>query len=166
MRGMYWKPEGASQVQRALIAARAVVGLIAVVVSALGIGVAAIAVITSSGDDTSIVDLEVGDCFDLPEGDDDGTLEAVDTVDCAAPHLAEVVFVGSLNTDDQPYPPDVELFAAVERACRRAGVVDSQAFGLLPIAPTPELWASFEGRFLCVATPFGGDPVTGSARSG
>ncbi len=30
MRGMYWKPEGASQVQRALVAALAVVGLIAV----------------------------------------------------------------------------------------------------------------------------------------
>ena len=30
MRGMYWKPEGASQVQRALIAALAVVGLVAV----------------------------------------------------------------------------------------------------------------------------------------
>lgn len=30
MRGMYWKPEGASQVQRALVAALAVVGLLAV----------------------------------------------------------------------------------------------------------------------------------------
>ena len=30
MRGMYWKPEGASQVQRALVAALAIVGLIAV----------------------------------------------------------------------------------------------------------------------------------------
>jgi phosphoribosylaminoimidazole carboxylase (NCAIR synthetase) len=30
MRGMYWKPEGASQVQRAVVAALALVGLIAV----------------------------------------------------------------------------------------------------------------------------------------
>jgi poly-gamma-glutamate system protein len=30
MRGMYWKPEGASQVQRAIVAALAIVGLIAV----------------------------------------------------------------------------------------------------------------------------------------
>ncbi|MGB8332003.1 MAG: poly-gamma-glutamate system protein [Polyangiales bacterium] len=30
MRGMYWKPEGASQVQRALVAALAVIGLVAV----------------------------------------------------------------------------------------------------------------------------------------
>jgi len=30
MRGMYWKPEGASQVQRALVAALAIVGLVAV----------------------------------------------------------------------------------------------------------------------------------------
>ena len=30
MRGMYWKPEGASQVQRALVAALAITGLVAV----------------------------------------------------------------------------------------------------------------------------------------
>ena len=93
-------------------------------------------------------------------------LDSVDTVDCDTPHLAEVVFAGSLNDGDEPYPPDDELFATVERLCRAADVVQSDAFGLLPIAPTPALWESFDGRFLCVAVPFGGEPVTGSARSG
>jgi len=131
------------------------------------VGVGAIAVVLSSGEGTAIVDLDVGDCFDLP--DDaiaDGTIDAVDTVDCSTPHLAEVVVRGELNSGDDPYPSDDELFAKVDRVCREARVVDPGVYGLLPIAPTLELWESFEGRFLCVAIPFGGSLVTGSAQSG
>ncbi len=140
------------------------IGLLAVAVGVFGLGVAAIAVFSGSGAGTAIVDLEVGDCFDLPDDvTADGNIVAVDTVDCATPHLAEVVFVGSLNGGDEPYPSDDELFARVDASCRVAVVVESDAFGLLPIAPTLELWESFDGRFLCVAVPFGGEPVTGSA---
>jgi len=143
------------------------VGLVAVAVSVFGLGVAAIATFWESDAGTSLVDLDVGDCFDLPDdAAADGTIETVETVDCVVPHLAEVVLVGSLADGDEPYPPDDELFAIVDRACRNAELdideVDSASFGLLPIAPTVELWESFEGRFLCVAIPFGGDPVTGS----
>lgn len=130
-------------------------------------GVGAIAVVLSSGGGTAIVDLDVGDCFDLAaDATADGIVDAVDTVDCSTPHLAEVVFRGELNSGDDPYPSDDELFARVDQVCREAQVVDSGVYGLLPIAPTLELWESFEGRFLCVAIPFGGTPVTGSARSG
>jgi hypothetical protein len=144
-----------------------VAALLAVVGVVIVVGVGAIALFMSSGDDTAIVDLEVGDCFDLPNGStDDGVLESVTTVDCSTPHLAEVVLVGGLNSEGREYPSDSELFAEVERACRAAEFANSDAFGLLPVAPTPELWASFDGRFLCVAIPFGGQPVTGSAVSG
>jgi len=143
------------------------VGLIAAVLLVIAVGVAIVAAFTSSGAGTAIVDLEVGDCFDLPDDASEADeLRTVDVVDCTTPHLAEVVSDGVLNTDDAPYPDDDELFELVERACRDAGVVDSDAFGLLPVAPTPELWASFEGRFLCVAIPFGGEPVTGSIVAG
>ncbi len=143
------------------------VGLIAAVLLVIAVGVAIVAAFTSSGAGTAIVDLEVGDCFDLPDDASEADeLRTVDVVDCTTPHLAEVVSDGVLNTDDAPYPDDDELFEVVERACRDAGVVDSDAFGLLPVAPTPELWASFEGRFLCVAIPFGGEPVTGSIVAG
>jgi hypothetical protein len=139
----------------------------AVVVMVVAVGVGAIVVLVSSGDDTAIVDLDVGDCFDLPDDETaDGTIDSVDTVDCGAPHLAEVVFRGELNSGDDPYPDDDELFDRVDETCREAQVVDADVFGLLPIAPTPELWESFGGRFLCVAIPFGGVPVTGSALSG
>lgn len=141
-------------------------GWIAVLVVAVGaviaLGVAVIAVVTSAGD-TAIVDLDAGDCFDLPDGaGDDGTLESVITVDCETPHLAEVVLAGDLDPGDAPYPEEAVLFAEIEARCRAAGVVVDDSFGLLPIAPTKELWESFDGRFLCVAVPFGGEPVTGS----
>ena len=137
----------------------AVVGL--VIVAGL------VAAVAGSGGSTPIVDLESGDCLDLSADEtDDGTIDEVDVIDCSEPHLAEVVFVGSLNGGDEPYPPDDELFAEVDLACGRARVVDADEFGLLPVAPTRELWESFDGRFLCIAVPYGGELVTGSARSG
>ena len=141
-----------------------VVGLIAAVLLVVMAGVGVIAVI-SSGDETAIVDLAVGDCFDLPD-DVDSEIRAVALIDCSDPHLAEVVTAGELNSGDEPYPSDDELFERVEQACRAAEVVDSAAFGLLPVAPTPDLWESFDGRFLCIAIPFGGEPVTGSIVAG
>lgn len=144
-----------------------IAGVIGAAVLVVAVGVAIVVAVTASGEATAIVDLEVGDCFDLPDDvSDAGELRSVDVVDCATPHLAEVVSDGVLNTDDAPYPDDVDLFDLVERSCRRAGVVESEAFGLLPIAPTPDLWTSFEGRFVCVAIPFGGAPVTGSIVAG
>jgi len=143
-----------------------VLGMIVAVVLVLVIGVGVIVVISADGE-TAIVDLVVGDCFDLPEdADDAGELRSVAIVDCSDPHLAEVVSVGDLNSGDDPYPDDAELFASVEQACRAADVVESDQFGLLPIAPTRALWESFDGRYLCVAIPYGGDLVTGSLVAG
>lgn len=144
-----------------------VVGLIGAALVVVAVGVAIVVAATASNERTAIVDLDVGDCFDLPD-DASGAdqLETVEVVDCSSPHLAEVVSDGALNTDDAPYPDDDELFDLVERNCRAAGVVESDAFGLLPIAPTVELWESFEGRYVCVAIPFGGEPVTGSIVAG
>lgn len=143
-----------------------VAGLIGVAVLVVVAGVGVIALVVSSGSETAIVDLDVGDCFHLPDDDGGDQIQTVDVVDCAEPHLAEVVSDGALNSGDDPYPPDDKLFARVEQACRAADVVDSDAFGLLPIAPTPEVWESFDGRFLCVAIPFGGEPMTGSIVAG
>lgn len=138
-----------------------------VVLAVVIVGIGTIAFLLSSGGGTAIIDLDVGDCFDLPDdAADDGTLDTVDTVDCATPHLAEIVFRGELNGGDDPYPSDDELFARVDRLCVEAQVIDAEVYGLLPIAPTIELWESFDGRFLCVAIPFGGGPVTGSALVG
>ena len=143
------------------------VGLVGVALLVVVVGVAVVAAIGASDDGTTIVELDVGDCFDLPEDASDvEQLRSVEVVDCETPHEAEVVSDGTFDTEDAPYPDDDELFLMVERACRDAGVVESDAFGLLPVAPSPELWESFDGRFLCVAVPFGGEPVTGSIVAG
>ncbi len=95
------------------------VALLVVVLLVITAGVGAIAIVVSSGDDAPVVELEVGDCFDLPDDVAGDVLGSVDTVDCSEPHLAEVVAAGALNPGgDAPYPPDDELFDLVERACR------------------------------------------------
>ncbi|MEO6652213.1 MAG: septum formation family protein [Ilumatobacteraceae bacterium] len=132
----------------------------------MAVAIAAFVAITGSGTGTPVVDLEPGMCFELPESVDSGTVESVDTIDCAEPHLAEVVAVGALGTNDREYPDDQVLFGDVDRACRAASPVTSDAYGLLPIAPTRDVWESFDGRYVCVAIPFGGEPVTGSALTG
>ena len=149
------------------------------------IGVAAAAVVLvvivlSAGSGTALDDLEVGDCFDLPDvadadadadagGEAAGPVEIVQTVDvvpCVDPHDAEVVVVGALDPDgDRPYPSDAELFAEIDPLCARAEVPGDR-YGVVPIAPTESSWTSFDGRFLCIALPYGGEPSTGSIHAG
>ena len=140
-----------------------IVGLVAVVVGVLALGVLVVVGAAVSDSSTALVDLESGDCFELPASVETGSLETVVTLDCDDPHDAEVVAVGALGSEDRDYPADDELFAEVESLCRGVELVEPERFGLLPVAPTERLWESFDGRYLCVAIPFGGDPVTGSA---
>lgn len=93
------------------------VGLVGAALLVVGIGIAVVVALAASDDGTTIVELEVGDCFDLPDDAPDEELRSVDVVDCASPHLAEVVSDGLLDTDT-PYPDDDELFTQVEQACR------------------------------------------------
>ncbi len=113
----------------------------------------------------AVVDLEVGDCLDLPAGEESDEVlrfETVRRVDCDDPHEAEVVLTGLLNDGrDRPYPADDELFAEVDRRCSVADDPDDE-FGMLPIAPDEATWDTFEGSFACVAMRFGGESWSGS----
>ena len=145
--------------------------LLASVGAVVVVGVLVIVALTSSNG-TSIFDLDVGDCFDLPSGDDGAAevaVEVVDVIDCGDPHEAEVVLIGALNpARDRPYPPDDELFAELDVRCGEilGGDLALEGFGVVPIAPNQESWEPFEGGFVCVALPFGGGPVTGSIGGG
>lgn len=142
------------------IALLAATGLVVV------IGVASLVVVTRSGD-TSIFDLEVGDCFDLPVEGDDVAVDVVEVIDCAEPHEAEVVMIGRLNADrDRWYPVDDELFDETDRRCAVADLGDPDRFAMVPIAPDEASWEPLAGAFLCVALPYGGEPVTGSIGAG
>ena len=138
-----------------------VIGLLCAVA---GVGaLAALLIVLATSADTTVLELDVRDCFmiDLEAGSAD--IDTVDLLDCDNPHDAEVVFVGTLNPGtDRPYPSDAEMFADIDRACSVVGDDLIEDFGLLPIAPNETSWEPFQGRFVCVAIPFGGEPVTGS----
>ena len=140
--------------------------LIATVGLVTAVALAAIVLVVGSGG-TSVFDLAVGDCFDLPVGGDEVDVDTVDLIACDEPHEAEVVAVGRLNRErDRPYPDDDQLFAEVDRECAAAAVELDDRFGIVPIAPNEESWEPFEGAFVCVALRFGGAPVTGSISAG
>ena len=138
--------------------------MIGVLCAVVGVGaLAALLIVLATSSDATVLELEVGDCFmiDLEVGSAD--IDTVDVLDCDNSHDAEVVFVGTLNPGtDRPYPSDAEMFADIDRACTVVGDDLIEDFGLLPIAPNETSWEPFQGRFVCVAIPFGGEPVTGS----
>lgn len=147
-----------------------IVGLIATVVAIVAVSVAAVVVLAPSGS-IALADLEVGDCFVLPDvdarsGEVAAELGAIEVISCDDPHDAEVVLVGELDPrGERPYPDDPTLLAEADDRCRAADV-DASRFGVLPVAPDEATWASFRGRVACLAVPYGGGPVTGSAIRG
>ena len=142
------------------------VGLIAAVIVAIALATAA-AVLLRPGGDTIVLDLEAGDCFQVPDDIASSTISTIDTISCAKPHEAEVFATGELNPDrDQPYPGDErQLFAQVDARCSNV-LVDHpdivQRFGVLPVVADEKSWASFRGRYVCVAIPYGGGTTDGS----
>jgi hypothetical protein len=143
-----------------------IVGLVAVVLLALALAVAA-ALLLRPGDDEIILDLEAGDCFQVPDEIANSTISEIDTVSCDEPHEAEVFATGELNPErDQPYPEDEQqTFARVESRCASVLSGDDdleRQFGVLPVVADERSWDSFRGRYVCVAIPYGGGTTEGS----
>jgi hypothetical protein len=143
-----------------------IIALMAALLVAIGLAVAAV-VLLSPGDDTLVLDLASGDCFEVPDDIADATIAEVDTIDCTKPHEAEVFATGELNPDGgQPYPADEQqLFARVDRQCAvvladRPDLVER--FGVLPVVADEQSWNSYRGRCVCVAIPYGGGTTQGS----
>ena len=142
------------------------IGLVAAVVVAIALAAAAAVLLRPSGG-TIVLDLDPGDCFQVPDDIANATLSEVDTISCSDPHEAEVFATGELNPDrDQPYPDAVQrLFAQVDAKCAAVlvdhpGVVER--FGVLPVVADEASWSSFRGRYVCVAIPYGGGTTEGS----
>ena len=136
------------------------------VVAATAAVIAAVVAMGRSG--TSVFELEPGDCFDLPEVDDDGRAmtewTSVNLVDCADPHTVEALVTGRLDPNQaREYPGDAVLLDEVGAACRVvAAVADELGFGILPVTPNDAVWEPRGGPYLCVAIPYGGVPRAGS----
>jgi hypothetical protein len=138
---------------------------LAILLLAIGaFGLAALAIVLVSTNDTVVVELDAGDCFELPD-DIDAHIGTVDTTGCDDPHEAEVVATGELDPDrDLDYPPGDESVVMADRRCT-AEVDDPSIvadFGILPVVADEGAWEPLAGRYVCVAIPYGGGTTTGS----
>ncbi len=108
-----------------------------------------------------------GECLDPF---DDPWQEEYTVVDCAEPHAAQLVAVGTLPGEEvSAYPGEESLAGEIPTLCRAAGVIDlgpASAFrdlqveGSYPVSA--EDWADGERAYRCFVTRSSGEPITGS----
>ena len=109
---------------------------------------------------TSVNDLEVGQCVELP--DDGDKISRLKTFECTEPHDAEVFAVGDLGTGNDPYPGEDEVGAMIAAECIPAfesyvgAPYGESEFEVFPLSPTEELWDSDQG-YICLAFDPGDD---------
>lgn len=121
----------------------------------------------ASGEMTSALDLEVGDCFNT---EDISTVDEVSVVDCEQSHVYEVFGVTEFDAgDDAEFPGEDALDEAADSACRPAfedyvGIPydDSEWFGTF-VNPSEATWAAGDREILCVLHTEDETDVTGSA---
>ena len=119
---------------------------------------------------TAVFDLEVGDCVELPDPDDE-EVTRLETFDCTEAHGAEVFAIGDLGSGNEPYPGVTEVNDMISRECLPAfeayvGVpyTDSE-FDALPIYPSEENWEEEQG-YVCLAYDKAGDLTESIKNSG
>ena len=78
--------------------------------------------------------------------------------------------VGELDpadgAEEVPRPADDVLFEQVDARCAAALADRSELlerFGILPVVADEASWDEYDGRYVCVAIPYGGGTTTGSA---
>ena len=122
-------------------------------------------VLAACGGGTSVTEIEVGDCFDDPEGE---LVSSLDLVDCSQPHdnevFAEVVMGGGA------FPGTEALFEFGFDTCLlefEAYVGEPYAESSLDytfLSPSEESWADGDRTFVCFLYNSDLSKLTGSAR--
>lgn len=117
------------------------------------------------GEETSVFDLEVGDCFSA----DTELLDTVLVVDCEDTHVYEVYEVFDYDAADDAFPGDAALQEAAGTECEATfeayvGIAyeDSQWF-YTAIPPNETTWADGDREILCLLHLEDESEVTGSA---
>jgi hypothetical protein len=118
-----------------------------------------------AGEETSVFDLEVGDCFTS----ESTLLDTVLVVDCEEPHVYEVYDVGDVESTDDAYPGDAAMGETASAQCQDAfeayvGIAyeDSQWY-VTSIPPSEETWAEGDREVVCLLHLQDESEVTGSA---
>ncbi|MBI5089621.1 MAG: septum formation family protein [Actinobacteria bacterium] len=118
---------------------------------------------------TAVNDLEVGQCVDIPDGDDD-TVSRLDTFDCDEAHDAEVFSVGDLGNGDDPYPGLDAINQSIRRACvpdfdRYVGKAYRESdLEIFQLYPTEDNWEDDQG-YVCLAYYPSGEQLTESVEN-
>ncbi|MFD6136246.1 DUF4190 domain-containing protein [Isoptericola sp. NPDC056618] len=116
--------------------------------------------------DRTGANLNLGDCFELP--DDATDLTGVVAVDCTTPHGAELVGVDELT--DAEYPGEDSVVATTEDFCFEefADYVgtgyDASALDMMYLYPTEASWTFGDRRLMCWAQNPDGSPLEASVQ--
>lgn len=122
------------------------------------------------GEETSVFDLEVGDCFSA----DDVELDTVLVVDCAGAHEYEVfALVNHEAVDGAAYPGDQEILEYADATCQPSFEAfvghdyQTSIWYITSLTPTAETWADGDREVVCTLNQQDDDEepisVTGTA---
>lgn len=122
------------------------------------------------GEETSVFDLEVADCFST----DSDQLETVNVVDCEQPHEHEVFALFDHTAGDgEPYPGDDELIEYADTECQPpfeeyvGHDYQTSIWYITSLTPSAETWADGDREVVCTLNQQDADSepitVTGSA---
>lgn len=120
--------------------------------------------------DLHIVDVQVGDCFDLNDASDIEEVGEIRAIPCDEPHTFEAYFLRDLPAGS--YPSRSVLDAETEAACLPSFEpyvgrdYETSELYVTSFEPTPEGWDEGDHSILCVLSTFNGEtPLTGSVRN-
>ena len=122
---------------------------------------------TGDGEETSVFDLAVGDCFtEVGEA-----TESVVVIDCADAHRYEVfALVDHPGGSDDEYPGDDEIGEFGDQACRApfseyvGHDYETSAYWITTLTPSSETWPQGDREIVCtLRLGEQGDETTGSA---
>jgi molecular chaperone DnaK len=136
------------------------IGVLVLIVAVL----ATLAITAQSSEETSVADIEVGQCFN-------GDANDLDVVDCAEPHAAELFAVAPAADASVPYPGADQARTDGGNACAlqlvayyggETGVAAANGLELSPIAPSQEQWDAGDTETYCLAVDADGGSLQGS----
>jgi Septum formation len=112
-------------------------------------------------------DLQVGDCFNIPEGT---SIQTVEKQPCTDSHTAEVIFVGEYTGDT--YPISLSLDSFIEDRCVPAfesyigRAIDSEPkLAIAYFYPSRDTWDNGDRTITCYGTQPDESPMTGSLKA-
>ena len=124
----------------------------------------ATAVFALAGCSSTVLELEVGTCFDDPESFEE--VEDVPLVDCSVPHDNEVIANEDLTGSDYPGQDQVENRASqicYDNFSDYVGIAyEESLYDIGWLFPTEESWAVGDREVICFAYDINLEKITGS----